>query len=84
MRLTTKVRYNVLRTVEISKEPIELYKIIKFEGLTSSGAEAKEVITAGQVSVNGEVEYRKRKKIVSGDIVLFGEDEICIQAVGQY
>jgi len=73
-----------LRTVEISKEPIELYKIIKFEGLTSSGAEAKEVITAGQVSVNGEVEYRKRKKIVSGDIVLFGEDEICIQAVGQY
>jgi len=73
-----------LRTVEISKEPIELYKIIKFEGLTSNGAEAKEVITAGQVLVNGEVEYRKRKKIVSGDIVLFGEDEICIQAVGKY
>lgn len=70
-----------MKTVEISKEPIELYKIIKFEGFTSSGAEAKEVIAAGQVLVNGEVEYRKRKKIVSGDIVLFGEDEICIQAL---
>jgi len=49
------------------------------KGLTASGAEAKEVIAAGQVLVNGEVEVRKRKKIVSGDIVLFGEDVIHIQ-----
>jgi len=68
-----------MRTVEISSEPVELYKIIKFEGLAASGAEAKEVIAAGQVLVNGKVEMRKRKKIVSGDIVLFGEDEIHIQ-----
>ncbi|HIG07313.1 MAG: RNA-binding S4 domain-containing protein [Methylococcales bacterium] len=68
-----------MRTVEISSEPVELYKILKFEGLAASGAEAKEVIAAGQVLVNGEVEVRKRKKIVSGDIVLFGEDEIQIQ-----
>ncbi len=68
-----------MRTVEISSEPVELYKIIKFEGLAASGAEAKEVIAAGQVLVNGQVEMRKRKKIVSGDIVLFGEDEIHIQ-----
>ena len=73
------VGYNTVRTVEISSEPIELYKILKFEGLTASGAEAKEVIAAGQVLVNGEVEVRKRKKIVSGDIVLFGEDVIHIQ-----
>jgi ribosome-associated protein len=68
-----------MRIVEISSEPVELYKIIKFEGLAASGAEAKEVIAAGQVLVNGQVEMRKRKKIVSGDIVLFGEDEIHIQ-----
>ena len=73
------VGYNAVRTVEISSEPVELYKILKFEGLTASGAEAKEVIVAGQVLVNGEVEVRKRKKIVSGDIVLFGEDVIHIQ-----
>jgi len=59
-----------MREVEISKQPVELYKILKFEGVASSGGEAKSLIDAGQVSVNGEVETRKRKKIVSGDIVV--------------
>jgi len=58
-----------MRDVEISKEPVELYKILKFEGIVSSGGEAKALIGNGQVSVNGAVETRKRKKIVSGDII---------------
>ena len=63
-----------MREVEISKEPIELYKILKFEGIASSGGEAKSIIANGQVLVNGLVETRKRKKIVSGDIIeLMGE-----------
>jgi ribosome-associated protein len=68
-----------MREVEISKEPVELYKILKFEGLASSGGEAKLVIEQGQVIVNGSVETRKRKKIVSGDIIEFGKDKIRIQ-----
>ena len=67
-----------MREVEISKEPIELYKLLKFEGMADSGGEAKTVIADGQVSVNGKVETRKRKKIVSGDIVEFREDKIRI------
>ena len=67
-----------MREVEISKEPVELYKILKFEGMASSGGEAKSVIADGQVLVNGKVETRKRKKIVSGDIVAFGDEEIRI------
>jgi ribosome-associated protein len=67
-----------MREVEILKEPIELYKILKFEGLVASGGEAKSVIDGGQVLVNGAVETRKRKKIVSGDIVEFGKDKIKI------
>ena len=63
-----------MREVEVSKEPIELYKILKFEGMVSSGAEAKSVIAEGKVLVNGKVETRKRKKIVSGDIVEFGKE----------
>jgi ribosome-associated protein len=59
-----------MREVEISKQPVELYKILKFEGVASSGGEAKSLIDGGLVSVNGEVEKRKRKKIVSGDIVV--------------
>ncbi len=68
-----------MKVVEVSKVPLELYKILKFEGMVSSGGEAKSVISEGQVLVNGKVETRKRKQIISGDIVEFGEDKIHIQ-----
>lgn len=60
-----------VKIVEITKEPVELYKILKFEGIVSSGGEAKAVIDDGQVLVNGEIEKRKRKKIMSGDVIKF-------------
>ena len=68
-----------MRTVEIHKEPVDLYKILNFEGMVASGGEAKLVISEGYVLVNGEVETRKRKKIISGDIIEFGKEKICIQ-----
>ena len=70
-----------MREVEITKEPVELHKILKFEGMASSGGEAKLVIEQGQVIVNGSIETRKRKKIVSGDIIEYGDDKIRIQLV---
>lgn len=68
-----------MRVVEVTKEPVELYKILKFECMVGSGGEAKFVIAEGHVLVNGEVETRKRKKIVAGDIIEFGQDIIRIQ-----
>lgn len=68
-----------MRKVEILKQPVELYKILKFEGMASSGGEAKSAIAEGQVLVNGEVETRKRKKIISGDVIEFGEEKLCVQ-----
>ena len=65
-----------MRTVEIKKEPVELYKILKFENLVMSGGEAKHVIADEMVLVNGEVETRKRKKIFSGDIVEFAGEKM--------
>lgn len=62
-----------MKTVEITKEPVELYKLLKFEGLVASGGEAKFLIAVGNVLVNGQIETRKRKKIVSGDIIELGE-----------
>jgi ribosome-associated protein len=67
-----------MRLVEITKEPVELFKILKFEGLVYSGADAKIVVEQGHVLVNGEVETRKRKKIVSGDIIRFEDEELKI------
>ncbi len=68
-----------MREVEITKEPIELYRILNFENIVASGGEAKSVIAEGQVIVNGKIETRKRKKIVSGDIIEFGKEKIRIQ-----
>lgn len=56
-----------MNIVEINKEPVELYKILKFEGIASSGAIAKQIIAEGYVLLNGQVETQKRKKIVAGD-----------------
>ena len=67
-----------MRVVEIEEEPIELYKILKFESMVQSGGEAKFVIAEGLVRVNGEVETRKSRKIIAGDIIEFGEEKIQI------
>jgi ribosome-associated protein len=72
-----------MRTVEILKQTVELFKILKFEGMVGSGGEAKMVIADGLVIVNGDVETRKRKKIINGDIIEFGEDIIRIEFNGQ-
>lgn len=58
-----------ITTVVLEQSPTELYKILKFEGLASSGAEAKLFIANGLVKVNGEIETRKRKKINGGDVI---------------
>lgn len=60
-----------MKHIEISQEPIELNKLMKFESLVSSGGEANSAIDGGLVKVNGAVETRKRKKLRVGDIVEF-------------
>ena len=68
-----------MRVVEITREPVELYKILKFEGMVGTGGEAKMVISEGLVCVNGKIETRKRKKIVAGDTIEFDQEIIRIQ-----
>jgi ribosome-associated protein len=70
-----------MRRVEINREPVELYKILKFEGLVTTGGEAKLLIADGQVSVNGEKETRKRRKIVDGDTIDFGQEKMQVRLV---
>ena len=65
-----------MRNVILRTQPVELHKILKFEGLVSSGGVAKLAIESGDVMVNGEVETRKRKKIVAGDIIEFNGEII--------
>jgi ribosome-associated protein len=66
----------IMRDVVLRKEPVELHKILKFEGMVPSGGVAKLAIESGDVMVNGEVETRKRKKMVGGDIIEFNGEQI--------
>ncbi len=65
---------------ELKDEFVELYKILKFEGLVDSGGMAKQIIADGQVIVNGEVETRRRKKISAGDKIEFFGQSIDVTA----
>lgn len=47
--------------------------------MVSGGGEAKIVISEGYVLVNGEVEFRKRKKINAGDVIEFNGETIAIE-----
>ncbi|MES2605200.1 MAG: RNA-binding S4 domain-containing protein [Pseudomonadota bacterium] len=67
-----------MRNVSINRQPVELYKILKFEGLCESGGEAKAAVEQGLVKVNGEVETRKRKQIVVGDTIEFSGEQFGI------
>ncbi|MCB9136341.1 MAG: RNA-binding S4 domain-containing protein [Anaerolineales bacterium] len=66
------------RIVELENLPIELAKLLKYEGLVATGGEAKIIITEGHVRVNGEVETRRGKKINVGDVVQVGNESIKI------
>ena len=72
---------NIMKEIEITKEPVELYKVLKFESIVSSGGEAKFVVSEGMVSLNGEVETRKRKKMVSGDVIEFNGEKYKLRLV---
>ena len=67
-----------MRAVEIHTEPVELFKVLKFEGLVASGGEAKQVIDAGEVQVNGAVETRRRRQIRAGDTIEFAGETLVI------
>lgn len=72
-----------MTVIEINREPVELYKVLKFEGLASSGGEAKQLIANGQVEVNDCLETRKRRKLVHGDQIALGGQLFLLQRVSK-
>jgi ribosome-associated protein len=59
------------RSLQIGDRPINLTQALKLAGCVQSGGEAKALISAGQVRVNGEVELRKRRQMKAGDVIVF-------------
>lgn len=55
--------------VPIRDQVIRLGQFLKLADLIDSGAEAKEVVAAGDVRVNGEVDTRRGRQLRAGDVV---------------
>jgi ribosome-associated protein len=54
---------------KIEGEYIELIQLLKAIGIASTGGHAKFIVDDGAVTRNGEVETRKRAKLISGDVI---------------
>lgn len=67
------------RDVSVREVPIELCQFIKFGGLADSGGAAKQLIAEGAVLLNGAVETRKRKQLVTGDKVTVAGQTIVVR-----
>ncbi|EDS76921.1 S4 domain-containing protein YaaA [Clostridium massiliodielmoense] len=63
-----------MQEIKISTEFIKLDAFLKWSGIASMGSEAKFYIQNDEVSVNGEVENRRGRKLVIGDIVEINGD----------
>lgn len=68
-----------MKEFEITTEFIKLDQFLKFAEVVSSGGEAKELISQGEVKVNGEVDTRRGKKLRSGDEIEVSGESYCIK-----
>lgn len=57
---------------------IQLDQLLKATGMVPSGGEAHAATTAGAVTVDGQVETRKRAKLRAGQRVVFGGEEVLL------
>ena len=62
--------------LKLRDEFIKLGQAKKAAGIVSSGIDAKMLIQDGQVTVNGEVETRRGRKLYDGDVFEFEGDEV--------
>ncbi|MGD9970590.1 MAG: RNA-binding S4 domain-containing protein [Sulfuricurvum sp.] len=60
-------------TYQLDEDYIELFKLLKILDLVDTGGQAKLLIANGHVYRNGEVELRKRAKIVKNDLLTIGD-----------
>ena len=67
-----------MEVIKLREDFIKLGQALKAAGLVESGVEAKIVILDGEVMVNGEVDERRGRKLVAGDVVSFQGKEFTI------
>lgn len=64
----TATKANIVTTPDAA--PITLDQFLKTTGLVGTGGQAKIAIQEGYVTVNGELETRRRRKLALGDVIV--------------
>ncbi|MGZ4494557.1 MAG: RNA-binding S4 domain-containing protein [Nocardioides sp.] len=67
-----------MREVPIRDEVIRLGQFLKLADLIDNGADAKPLMVQGLVSVNGEMETRRGRQLVKGDVVTLGSESVTV------
>ena len=63
----------------MDEETIKLDQFLKLAHIASTGGQAKALIQAGFVMVNGETETRRGRKLRHGDKVVVEDDEMIVE-----
>ena len=66
------------RPVAIRDDSIRLGQFLKLADLIDTGADAKPLLATGEVSVNGQVETRRGRQLVVGDVVALGDERVMV------
>ena len=68
-----------MREFKINSDYIELVKLLKLLKIAQTGGHAKIIVEDGEVIRNGEIEFRKRAKLIKGDrIEVLGETIVIV------
>lgn len=70
-----------MQKITIKDDYIKLGQALKLAGLVGSGVEAKMLIQDGLVTVNGEVDVRRGRKLVAGDIFSLDGNDVKVVAL---
>lgn len=68
-----------MEEVRIKDEFIKLGQAMKLAGAAGSGVDAKILIQNGEVTVNGEAEFRRGRKLYKDDIFSYDDREFIIK-----
>ena len=69
-----------MQELKIRGDMIRLGQLLKLGGVVDSGADGKDLLAAGTVLVNGEIETRRGRQLHDGDVVEVEEWEFRVSA----
>ena len=72
MRLRRRTAAQEPRDVPIREDVIRLGQFLKLADLVDMGSDVRPLVQAGEVLVNDEVETRRGRQLVRGDVVTLG------------